>query len=240
MALISCPECKREVSENSPSCPHCGQPYPAKRDACNPEDSVYSDMRKKETNSLFGFGILFMVLLVIAGIVLLCANSAESKRQPISLADEPSVIVESEKQEPDTSAISSDGTVSITTAIDSAKETRNTSSHRALGSSIFVWVYASTTNNGDGIVHSNPNDWTLQNPDGETVSPYIDTYALGNYFDAVDLRPGGHADGWLIFCITKADRYYLNYHGFGGSAQVLVKIPKPKSSVHPHRKKRRG
>lgn len=196
-------------------------------------------MRKKETNSLFGFGILFMVLLVIAGIVLLCANSAESKRQPISLADnEPSVIVESEKQEPDTSAISSDGTVSITTAIDSAKETKNTSSHRALGSSVFVFVYPSTTNNGDAIVHSNPNDWTLQNPDGETVSPYIDTYALGNYFDAVDLRPGGHAGGWLIFYITKADRYYLNYHGSGGSAQVLVEIPKPKSSVQTHRKRR--
>lgn len=26
MALISCPECRREVSDKAPACPHCGYP----------------------------------------------------------------------------------------------------------------------------------------------------------------------------------------------------------------------
>ncbi|HCJ6434223.1 zinc ribbon domain-containing protein [Acinetobacter baumannii] len=26
MALISCPECKREISDQAKSCPHCGFP----------------------------------------------------------------------------------------------------------------------------------------------------------------------------------------------------------------------
>ena len=30
MALISCPECKKQVSSLAPACPHCGFPEPAK------------------------------------------------------------------------------------------------------------------------------------------------------------------------------------------------------------------
>jgi len=29
MALIPCPECKREISSAAPACPHCGFPNPA-------------------------------------------------------------------------------------------------------------------------------------------------------------------------------------------------------------------
>ena len=30
MALISCPECKRQISDRAAACPHCGYPSPAK------------------------------------------------------------------------------------------------------------------------------------------------------------------------------------------------------------------
>ena len=26
MALITCPDCKKEISESAPTCPHCGRP----------------------------------------------------------------------------------------------------------------------------------------------------------------------------------------------------------------------
>ena len=32
MALVPCRECKKEISTDAPSCPHCGAPFPSRKD----------------------------------------------------------------------------------------------------------------------------------------------------------------------------------------------------------------
>ncbi len=159
----------------------------------------------------------------------LTANSG--KPSSPALPEKPPEVPAKPKQEveenpdPATASSTANGSVIVTTS--EAKETKSTESHIASGSSNYVWVYAIEKNSSSEVIHANPNDWSLQTPDGITVSHHIDTYTLGNYFDAVNLHPGGIAGGWLIFYIPHADRYYLNYSGIYGSAQVLVKIAKP-------------
>ena len=58
MAIILCPECKKEVSDNAVSCPHCG--YQLKETA-------------HETNHgcllvLILLAILFVIFIIIAGV----------------------------------------------------------------------------------------------------------------------------------------------------------------------------
>ena len=110
-----------------------------------------------------------------------------------------------------------DGNVQI--AVYGVKLSRETDSHVANANSTFVHVGISAKNVGDDIVHVNPNDFTLADSNGNTASHDSDTYSLGNYFDAVDLRPGQSTSGWLIFCMLKDKKYTLGYQGFGGSAE---------------------
>lgn len=90
--------------------------------------------------------------------------------------------------------------------------------YTAAKDSIFLWVSVGAYNNGDATEHVNPNDFTLSTPDGYTVNPDTDTtYSLDNYFDAIDLPSQGKSQGWLIFHVPKAYKYYLNYRGFSSS-----------------------
>ncbi|MHB1167004.1 MAG: DUF4352 domain-containing protein [Carboxydocellales bacterium] len=115
-----------------------------------------------------------------------------------------------------------DGDVQI--AVGDVKLKRSTEMHVATGNGTFVYVQTSVENNGNNIIHANPNDFSLSTPSGETVSHDSDTYSLDNYFDAVDLRPGNSTDGWLIFYTTKSDEYTLNYQGFGGTASKKIVV----------------
>ncbi len=38
MALIACPECNKQVSDQAPACPHCG--FPISRPASKPNGAV--------------------------------------------------------------------------------------------------------------------------------------------------------------------------------------------------------
>lgn len=60
MALIACPDCQTEVSDQAPACPKCGRPLAAEKSV------VTKDL---------GFGGFIYALLVLAGIVI-TANGA--------------------------------------------------------------------------------------------------------------------------------------------------------------------
>ena len=88
---------------------------------------------------------------------------------------------------------------------------------------IFLWVGINACNKGDDSEPVNPNDFTLSTLDGYTVNPDTNTtYSMNNYFDAINLPPKGQSQGWLIFHITKADQYILNYRGFGSAVTKIL------------------
>ncbi len=115
---------------------------------------------------------------------------------------------------------SGDGSVQI--AVGNITLKSSTELHTARGKSTFAHVFISAKNVGDDIVHVNPNDFTLSDQDGNTVSAASDTYGIANYFDAVDLRPNQQTSGWIIFYLSKDSRYTLNHQGFGSNTQKDV------------------
>ncbi len=63
MALISCPECGKQISDTTPSCPHCGYQFSAATGANNPAPTKIGEISQ---NYAVGFAmILFGVLMVI-------------------------------------------------------------------------------------------------------------------------------------------------------------------------------
>jgi hypothetical protein len=117
------------------------------------------------------------------------------------------------------------GTGSVALGVTAAKITTSAGQYYTRGNYRFVEVCAAVSNRGTDITHVNPNDFTLETPDGFTVSHDTSTYSLSNYFDAVDLRAGGQTSGWLIFCLPKEREYTLNYQGFSGTAQKRIAFP---------------
>lgn len=63
MALINCPECKKEVSEHSLNCPNCGYPINFKK----PQNIV---VKKNEGCFLQTLNIGCLIIVVIFGAVL--------------------------------------------------------------------------------------------------------------------------------------------------------------------------
>ena len=76
MALISCPECGREVSDQAPTCPHCGTPIarPAPPPPQTPPPAVPPQPAKKKTScftlgcaGVLGVGLILFILALIGG-----------------------------------------------------------------------------------------------------------------------------------------------------------------------------
>ena len=59
MALIECPECKKEISDKAKECPHCGYPIVKKEEKKKEEPK--KDLVLKNTNILDLF-VQFLVL----------------------------------------------------------------------------------------------------------------------------------------------------------------------------------
>lgn len=70
MALIQCPECKKEISDSAPSCPSCGY-------ALNPTP-VEVVVRKK------GIGCFGLILIIIVGLIIAGALSNGCKDRKVS------------------------------------------------------------------------------------------------------------------------------------------------------------
>ena len=90
MALINCPECKKEISDKTNACPHCG--YPIKKDKLenyfnNTKYFIKQSIKnisskteefKKENPKLMYFIITFLFVLAIA-IAKTCARMSYYK-----------------------------------------------------------------------------------------------------------------------------------------------------------------
>lgn len=64
MALVTCPDCRREVSDAAPNCPHCGRPL---------HSAPMAAQAKRPTNPwmIIGWLVLLIILLPLATCALL-------------------------------------------------------------------------------------------------------------------------------------------------------------------------
>ena len=62
MALVSCPECAAQVSDQAPACPQCGRPLGTSRVRTS-EESFW--MRSRGCGDIVLYGTLILLLLLI-------------------------------------------------------------------------------------------------------------------------------------------------------------------------------
>lgn len=74
MALITCPECKKEISDSASSCPHCG--YGLKGNAVN----MKTQKKKKRKIGCWGIGAIVVAVLILIGY--LSTNLSNSVGEP--------------------------------------------------------------------------------------------------------------------------------------------------------------
>jgi hypothetical protein len=74
MALINCPECSKQISDQSNSCPHCG--YPMKPQRSDPESTpkFYGKQKTEKESKQYGCGT-FLLILFVGFIVYQCQTS---------------------------------------------------------------------------------------------------------------------------------------------------------------------
>ena len=79
MALVKCPECKKEVSDTAETCPHCG--YRLKKPISRPTTTYYSNRAsnivERDHNMKHIGGIIGGIISIIAGIVFFCFCGTE-------------------------------------------------------------------------------------------------------------------------------------------------------------------
>lgn len=116
------------------------------------------------------------------------------------------------------------GPVSIAVEVKTSRQVSSSyTTWTAAKNSQFVWVGVSANNEGTGTSHVNPNHFTLSTPVGHTANPDTDcTYSRSNYFDAINLPPGGKSSGWLVFHMPVHDEYMLNFRSSDSAVQKRV------------------
>jgi hypothetical protein len=73
MPLINCPECKKQVSDKAPTCPHCGYPIAGVYPTPAPSNVISQDQGSFEKGfkeAAGKFCLSLFVFLIIGGIVL--------------------------------------------------------------------------------------------------------------------------------------------------------------------------
>ena len=79
MALISCPECHKEISDSAEFCPHCGYKFITKEKKTESE----SFLGKDDSNVLLIIGIVCLFVFPLAGIIILliALNNARKNKK---------------------------------------------------------------------------------------------------------------------------------------------------------------
>lgn len=90
MALIKCPECGKEVSENAESCPSCGNPMPKSNGGAQRP-------KKKKNVGCFGTIIIFLIFISVA--VALGGKSKEPQSTKKAQGTETNISETEEKKE---------------------------------------------------------------------------------------------------------------------------------------------
>ena len=81
MALITCPECKKEISDTALSCPNCG--YQFSKDNQTIQKVEVTSIKPKVSKKLIYFTSAFLVIIavIVAGITMSNKNKAELSRK---------------------------------------------------------------------------------------------------------------------------------------------------------------
>lgn len=83
MALINCPECSKQISDQTNACPHCG--YPIRSQQFTPLSTPINDEPETKTTKSYGCGS-FIIIVVAAFILYQCffdtPNYLESTSEP--------------------------------------------------------------------------------------------------------------------------------------------------------------
>ncbi len=80
MALISCPECAKEISEKAPSCPNCGVPISSAKNNSPLYDKHMAVTRTGAKWEGIGF------LLIVSGMIYGMASSSDNHIGGIAVA----------------------------------------------------------------------------------------------------------------------------------------------------------
>ena len=64
MALISCPECSKKISDQSNSCPHCGYPMKPQRSDPQSTPEFYGKQKTEKESKQYGCGTFLLILFV--------------------------------------------------------------------------------------------------------------------------------------------------------------------------------
>jgi uncharacterized membrane protein YvbJ len=83
MALINCPDCNRQVSQNAPTCPGCGAPIATKHESAG--SGVAQLQTIQETSKALKSHTLVSVVLIIVGFVSMMAVANAHQEPQISL-----------------------------------------------------------------------------------------------------------------------------------------------------------
>ena len=76
MALVKCPECKKEISDSADSCPHCG--YKLKN--TKKDSSSDFNFTKDDSNVLLVVAVICLFAVPIVGIILLIVALSQKKK----------------------------------------------------------------------------------------------------------------------------------------------------------------
>jgi hypothetical protein len=84
MALVSCPECSKEVSSHATSCPHCGF-----------DPSLHAHAVRQSAGGVPGCVVLVVLAVIVCGIFyVIDAAASHSMGVPSGMAPEPQVSSE--------------------------------------------------------------------------------------------------------------------------------------------------
>lgn len=87
MALINCPECSKQISDQSNTCPHCG--FPIKSQNLNPFPSTPTQVEdEKKIPKSYGCGT-FILIVVICFVIYQCTSSYSDYQDKVQSYSEP-------------------------------------------------------------------------------------------------------------------------------------------------------
>lgn len=76
MALIHCPECNREISDQAVACPGCGYPIQKAAAPETEQQRILKEAREKDQVFLRKAGIgLFIGIILLLALVYFCSNN---------------------------------------------------------------------------------------------------------------------------------------------------------------------
>ena len=89
MAMITCPECKKKISETAASCPHCGY-------VLTPE--MVAKIKKKEQQGCVGCLAIFLIFAIVAGMYSAFNPASRSDDEAMQITTKPLTLQEVREQ----------------------------------------------------------------------------------------------------------------------------------------------